>query len=124
MGSSQCLKHFPVKVRCSLTNVGNQSIRVTQRVPGRGNFKTFHSSVPRIALKPRGVIALAMVIGGVALLIISVAYMIQSSEILDWIGIGVGALAVIVGIVFLMAELMERWLTHGQSALVDGLQAG
>lgn len=35
-----------------------------------------------------------------------------------------GVLMLVVGAVLLITELMESWLTRGQSALVDGLQAG
>jgi hypothetical protein len=35
-----------------------------------------------------------------------------------------GAVLVIVGILMLIADLFEAFLSHGQTALVDGLQAG
>ncbi|HYW01870.1 MAG TPA: hypothetical protein VE862_10390 [Candidatus Acidoferrum sp.] len=35
-----------------------------------------------------------------------------------------GAVLVVVGILILIADLFEAFLSHGQTALVDGLQAG
>jgi len=35
-----------------------------------------------------------------------------------------GAVLVIVGILMFLADLFETFLSHGQTALVDGLQAG
>jgi hypothetical protein len=35
-----------------------------------------------------------------------------------------GALMLIIGLLLLITELMENWLSKGQAALVDGLQAG
>jgi len=35
-----------------------------------------------------------------------------------------GAVLVIVGILMFIADLFEAFLSHGQTALVDGLQAG
>ena len=35
-----------------------------------------------------------------------------------------GGLMLIVGLLLLITELMENWLSKGQTALVDGLQAG
>jgi hypothetical protein len=35
-----------------------------------------------------------------------------------------GALMLIVGLLLLITELMENWLSTGQTVLVDGLQAG
>jgi len=36
----------------------------------------------------------------------------------------VGALMLIIGLLLLITEFMENWLSKGQPALVDGLQAG
>jgi myo-inositol-1(or 4)-monophosphatase len=35
-----------------------------------------------------------------------------------------GAILLVVGLLLLITELMESWLSKGQAALVDGLQAG
>jgi hypothetical protein len=35
-----------------------------------------------------------------------------------------GTAALVVGLIMFVTELFESWLSHGQSALVDGLQAG
>jgi hypothetical protein len=37
---------------------------------------------------------------------------------------GVGAVLLGVGLLLLITELMEVWMSRGQTALVDGLQAG
>ena len=36
----------------------------------------------------------------------------------------VGVLLLVVGLLLLVTELVENWLSKGQAALVDGLQAG
>ena len=36
----------------------------------------------------------------------------------------VGALMLVIGLLLLITEFMENWLSKGQTALVDGLQAG
>jgi len=35
-----------------------------------------------------------------------------------------GTVALVVGLIMFVTELFESWLSRGQSALVDGLQAG
>jgi hypothetical protein len=35
-----------------------------------------------------------------------------------------GAVLLVIGLLLLITELMETWLSRGQTALVDGLQAG
>ena len=35
-----------------------------------------------------------------------------------------GVLLLVVGILIFITDLFESWLSHGQAALVDGLQAG
>lgn len=35
-----------------------------------------------------------------------------------------GAILLVIGLLLLITELLENWLTKGQAALVDGLQAG
>jgi len=35
-----------------------------------------------------------------------------------------GALMLIIGLLLLITEFMENWLSKGQTVLVDGLQAG
>jgi hypothetical protein len=38
--------------------------------------------------------------------------------------VGVGVVLLIIGVLLLITELLENLLTKGQTALVDGLQAG
>jgi hypothetical protein len=35
-----------------------------------------------------------------------------------------GAVLLVIGLLLLVTELIETWLSRGQTALVDGLQAG
>jgi ABC-type transport system involved in cytochrome c biogenesis permease subunit len=35
-----------------------------------------------------------------------------------------GALLLLAGVLIFITEMFESWLSHGQAALVDGLQAG
>jgi ABC-type transport system involved in cytochrome c biogenesis permease subunit len=35
-----------------------------------------------------------------------------------------GVLLLLVGVLIFITEMFESWLSHGQAALVDGLQAG
>lgn len=37
---------------------------------------------------------------------------------------GAGVVLLVIGVLLLITELLENWLTKGQAALVDGLQAG
>lgn len=70
--------------------------------------------------------AIAMICTGTALVIFTLALlMMRRSFSLDWpVTGGAGAILLVVGVLILITELMEVWLTRGQTALVDGLQAG
>jgi len=71
------------------------------------------------------VIALVLIFTGVILAIVSLLSMIGSAPMLSWIlPLAVGVLLCVVGFVLLITELLETWLSRGQKALVDGLQAG
>jgi hypothetical protein len=48
-----------------------------------------------------------------------------NSATLNWLlGVVVGMILILVSLALFVTELMESWLTQGQRALVDGLQAG
>jgi len=67
-----------------------------------------------------------MICVGAALLTLAVgSFFVHYSFSLNWtITGGIGAVLLIVGVLILITELFEVWLTRGQTALVDGLQAG
>ncbi len=67
-----------------------------------------------------------MMVLGVVLIVFSIGSMLAHlSPFLSIPALGVaGAIMFVVGLLLLMTELMESWLSKGQAALVDGLQAG
>jgi len=66
-----------------------------------------------------------MISVGAVLVILTVgSFLALYSLPMNWAITCVGAALLIVGIVILITELMEVWLTRSQKALVDGLQAG
>jgi hypothetical protein len=64
-----------------------------------------------------------MVAGVVAVVFFALS-LAAGSFLASVFGVVVGIVLIIVGLVLLVTEIMETWLTQGQSALVDGLQAG
>jgi hypothetical protein len=70
------------------------------------------------------IIAIAMICTGTALVILAIGSFIAHYS-LNWTITGsTGAVLLVVGALILITELMEVWLSRGQTALVDGLQAG
>ena len=90
-------------------------------------LKAFH---PRkfggYRLKKRRVVSGILFVLGVVLLMWGVFQWLFSSvfTIDDTVLMMCGAVLVVVGILILIADLFETFLSHGQTALVDGLQAG
>jgi len=77
-------------------------------------------------LRPRATLAITMIILGILLVGFSIwSYVSRNLSALSvsLIG-GVGAVLLGVGLLLLITELMEVWMSRGQTALVDGLQAG
>jgi len=77
-------------------------------------------------LRPRATLAITMIILGILLVSFSIwSYVSRSLSALSvsLIG-GVGTVLLGVGLLLLITELMEVWMSRGQTALVDGLQAG
>jgi len=71
------------------------------------------------------VIAVIMIFTGIVLSSISAWSMVQDDSLLAWLfPLAVGTLLCLAGLVLLITELLEAWLSRGQKALVDGLQAG
>ena len=76
-------------------------------------------------MRARVVIAVIMVVAGMFLAAVSVLAMIEGASWLNWIiPLGIAGILCIAGFVLLITELLETWLSRGQKALVDGLQAG
>ena len=76
-------------------------------------------------MKARKAIALMMILAGVFLLAVSVVSMAATVWMLNWlVPLAIGVVLCVAGLVLLIMELLETWLSRGQRALVDGLQAG
>ena len=70
------------------------------------------------------IMATAMICTGTALVILAIGSFIVHYS-LNWtITGGTGVVLLVIGALILITELMEVWLSRGQTALVDGLQAG
>lgn len=70
-------------------------------------------------------IAAVVILVGLLLLVDSVLSIVSHSRMVNWIlPLAIGSLLFVAGFVLLITELMETWLSRGQRALVDGLQAG
>ena len=76
-------------------------------------------------MRIRRVIALTMIVLGVILTIFSVVTVMMHGSALDaWLSGALGVLLIVIGLAFLVTQRFEAWLSGGQTALVDGLQAG
>jgi uncharacterized membrane protein YidH (DUF202 family) len=91
-----------------------------------GSLKMLESRLTRHELKWREAIAVVLIllglatcVGGLVLWIISARSLFDSSVTMI-----LGILFLAVGILIFITEMFESWLSHGQAALVDGLQAG
>jgi uncharacterized membrane protein len=90
-----------------------------------GTLKGSTGDFPRTALRPRVIFSVIMIFVGLVLVVFSIAFMMAHAPPLNWIVLAsLGVLLIAAGVVLLITDLMETWLTRGQSALVDGLQAG
>jgi membrane-bound ClpP family serine protease len=62
---------------------------------------------------------------GVSLVALAVILIVSNESTLSWIIlVAIGSILFLIGIVLLIMELLETWMSRGQRALVDGLQAG
>jgi len=76
-------------------------------------------------LRSRETAAISLIVVGVLLVAFAAILLISHAPTLNWItAAAVGSILLLIGIGVLIMELMETWLTRGQRALVDGLQAG
>jgi hypothetical protein len=80
----------------------------------------------RFQLRTRGVVAIVLVALGISLIGLAIGSML--SHYAAYVSVPIlataGALMLIIGLLLLITELMENRLSKGQTALVDGLQAG
>jgi len=91
----------------------------------RGTLKDSIEVSETTALSAHRVIALTMMVLGAILVGFSAAtVMTHGSTLGAWLSAGVGISLIVIGLALLVTELLERWLSGGQTALVDGLQAG
>ena len=62
---------------------------------------------------------------GVSLVALAVILIVSNESTLSWIIlVAIGSILFLIGTVLLIMELLETWMSRGQRALVDGLQAG
>jgi fatty acid desaturase len=91
----------------------------------RGTLKGSTQRFRRKTLKARLVIASFTIFIGIVFVVASALSLIGAAPMLNWIILlAVGTLLCVAGFVLLVMELLETWLSRGQKALVDGLQAG
>jgi hypothetical protein len=114
---------FSCETEISL-NKGRQPIHTFHpiRSHNRGTLKRCIEWFPRTTLKDRLTIAYGLMTAGVAIFVLLVWSMAANVQTLSRILCAVvGAILIIAGLFLLV---IEKWLTQGQSALVDGFHAG
>ena len=76
-------------------------------------------------MKSRRIVAIVMISLGVVLFAVFGLEIMVGGPMVDWIvPLAMGVILFVVGIALFVTELFETWLSRGQRALVDGLQAG
>jgi uncharacterized membrane protein YidH (DUF202 family) len=77
-------------------------------------------------LQARGTVAIGIIAVGIVLVAFDIDSILTHSSLFGNVLVfgAVGVILIVVGALLLITELMENWLTKGQAALVDGLQAG
>ncbi|HUK28714.1 MAG TPA: hypothetical protein VLV31_09845 [Candidatus Acidoferrales bacterium] len=76
-------------------------------------------------MRARKTIASIITVLGAITLAYSLATAVDhGATFIVWLTVVVGALLVVIGLGLLITALLEAWLSDGQTALVDGLQAG
>jgi len=66
-----------------------------------------------------------LIVVGVSLVAFAAISLISHAPPLTWTILAtIGSILFLIGVGLLIMELMESWLSRGQRALVDGLQAG
>jgi len=84
------------------------------------------SRLSRHALKLRKAVAIILVLTGLLTFVAGLSSWIvnANSPFSSTVMIIFGVLLLALGIIVMIIERLESWLSHGQAALVDGLQAG
>ena len=84
------------------------------------------SRLSRHALKLRKAVAIILVLTGLLTFVAGLSSWIVNaySPFSSTVMIIFGVLLLGLGIIVMIIERFESWLSHGQAALVDGLQAG
>jgi zinc transporter ZupT len=91
----------------------------------KGTLKRSIEWFMRTALRARLIVALILMLAGIVVVVVSALSFMANSATLNWLlGVVVGVILILVSLPLFVTELMESWLTQGQRALVDGLQAG
>ena len=77
-------------------------------------------------MRTRGIVALGLMTLGIVLIAFAIVSMLTHYGLFaNVLALGAaGALLLVIGVLLLITELMADWLSKGQTALVDGLQAG
>ena len=79
----------------------------------------------RHSLKVRKSIAIILILLASVVSVVGIwSWIIGMNPPLGFITILLGLLLLVVGILIFITEMFESWLSQGQAALVDGLQAG
>jgi len=77
-----------------------------------------------MTLRSRGAAAISLIVVDVSLVAFAAILIMSHAPTLTWItSAAVGSILFLMEAVVLIMELMETWLSRGQRALVDGLQA-
>jgi len=80
----------------------------------------------RHKLKARKAVAVIIILLGLMTCVVGLSsWIVGAHSTLNLtVMIILGVLLIVVGILVFITEMFESWLSHGQAALVDGLQAG
>ena len=69
--------------------------------------------------------AVVIILAGLIFFVGSGIYILDGTPTLNWaVPLAIGLVLFVVGLVLFITDLLESWLSKGQRALVDGLQAG
>ena len=73
---------------------------------------------------PKIVASTVTVLGVIILAFSAVTVMAHGPALNAWLSAALGVLLIVIGLALLITQLLESLLSGGQTALVDGLQAG
>ena len=91
----------------------------------RGTLKDSIEDIETNILRARKIIASTITVLGLIILAYSIVTALSHGASLNvWLTATTGVILVVIGLALLITTLLEAWLSGGQTALVDGLQAG